>query len=297
VIIVDDVQITEVEAKNILNTYQKIDSWFGIKCCINIYRGCQHACVYCDTRSECYGIIDLNKITVKINAPELLKQSLKRKREKHTIGFGSMNDPYMPIEKKYGLTRQCLEVISTNKFPIHIITKSNLILRDIKLIKEISKIYSAVSFTITTADDELASIIEPHAPSPSQRFEAMSILSIAGIYTGVTLMPVLPFIEDTEENITSIIDKAKDAGASYIISSMGMTLRDKQREYYYNFLDQYDPDIKEKYVSKFTKYYHVSSPNYKNLKKVLANRCSYHGLPMKMKSYYQVCTEKQLELF
>jgi len=168
--------IEEIQAKSILSRI-KNDSYFGLSYNMNLYRGCQHACIYCDSRSTCYQLGDLSHIRYKGNAIELLNKELYRKRLKGTIGFGSMNDPYMPVERKMQLTRKALEVVKQYRFPVHIITKSNLVTRDIDYLKQISKIYAAISFTITTVDDELARIIEPNAPLPSKRFEALKLLS------------------------------------------------------------------------------------------------------------------------
>jgi DNA repair photolyase len=171
----------EIQAKSILSKV-KNDSFFGLTYNMNLYRGCQHACIYCDSRSVCYQLGELSHIRYKGNAIELLKKELSKKKLKGTIGFGSMNDPYMPVESKMQLTRQALEVVSQHRFPVHIITKSNLVTRDIDLLSKISKVYAAISFTITTADDDLARIIEPNAPSPSSRFEALRLLSENNIY-------------------------------------------------------------------------------------------------------------------
>ena len=183
-------KITEITAKTILNHVKQPDTWFGLKYNMNLYRGCQHQCIYCDSRSECYRIEDFSRIEVKINALELLEDTLPRKRMIGTIGFGSMNDPYMPIEKKYRLTGGALEIINHHGFPVHILTKSDLVLRDLETLKNISQVYAAVSFTITTADDQLARIIEPGAPPPSARFNAIKELAEEGILTGLTMMPI-----------------------------------------------------------------------------------------------------------
>jgi DNA repair photolyase len=209
--------IRKIQAKTVLSKVKGNDNWFGLTYNMNLYRGCQHACIYCDSRSTCYQLGDLSDIRYKENAIEILTKELRSKKVRGTIGFGSMNDPYMPVERKMGLTRNALKVVSYYKFPVHIITKSNLVIRDIDLLKEISKIYAAISFTITTADDELAKKIEPAAPSPSERFEAIRELNKKGIYAGITLMPVLPYINDTEQHIQLLMDKAIESGAKYII--------------------------------------------------------------------------------
>ena len=260
--------VTEITAKTILNHVKQPDTWFGLKYNMNLYRGCQHQCIYCDSRSECYRLGDLADIRVKVNALELLDDALPRKRVRGTIGFGSMNDLYMPIEKEYRLTRGALEIIRGHQFPVHILTKSDLVLRDIDVISEINHIYAAVSFTITTADDDLASKIEPGAPLPSARYKAMRVLADAGILTGVTMMPILPFLEDDPENIRQIVQKAADSGASYIIPAFGMTLRPGSREYYYQKLELLFPGVKEKYIQAFGDSYQCSAPNWRQLDKV-----------------------------
>ena len=237
-----------ITAKTILSSVKPgIDSWFGLRYNMNLYRGCQHGCIYCDSRSNCYQLGDLSDIRIKENALLLLEKELKSKRERGTIGFGSMNDPYMPVEKSEELTRRALQLVRRYRFPVHIITKSNLVVRDIDLLKEIGRIYAAISLTITTTDDNLSKLIEPNSPISSQRFEALRQLSEAGIYAGITLMPVLPFITDEQENLLDIVYKAKENGAKYILASVGMTLREGQREYYYEQLDKHFPGLKEKY--------------------------------------------------
>jgi len=257
--------IEEIKTKTILNHVKQPDPWFGLKYNMNLYRGCQHQCIYCDSRSDCYRIEDFSKIQVKINALDLLEDVLPRKRVRGTIGFGSMNDPYMPVEREYRLTGKSLEIILVNEFPVHILTKSDLVIRDIELLTEISNVYAAVSFTITTADDELARKLEPGAPLPSQRFQAMRKLAKAGILTGVTMMPILPFLEDSEENIAKIISCSQESGATYIIPGFGVTLRPGSREYYYQKLDQHFPGIKEKYIKQYGNQYQCNIPNWQKM--------------------------------
>ena len=265
---------TEIAAKTILNHVKQPDPWFGLKYNMNLYRGCQHQCIYCDSRSECYRLGDLAEIRVKMNALELLEDTLPRKRVRGTIGFGSMNDPYMPIEKEYCLTKGALEIIKDQHFPVHILTKSDLILRDLDILSEISQVYAAVSFTITTADDDLASKVEPGAPLPSMRYKAMRELADAGILTGVTMMPILPFLEDDPENIHRVEVAANAFGASYIIPAFGMTLRPGSRDYYYHKLDQLFPGVTEKYIQAFGDSYQCSSPNWRKLKDVFQEEIS-----------------------
>jgi DNA repair photolyase len=271
--------IKEITAKTILNHVKQPETWFGLKYNMNLYRGCQHRCIYCDSRSLCYGIDGFDKeIVVKVNAVDLLRDALPRKRVVGTIGTGSMNDPYMPLEKQVNLTGRALEVIAENRFPVHIITKSDLVLKDIETLVEINKVYAAVSFTVTAADDDLSKKVEPGAPRSSQRFEAMRALAERGILTGVILMPVLPFIEDNEENITAILEKAKQSGASYIIPSLGMTLRDRQRSYYYDKLDQHFPEVKAQYIKAFGGNYFAQANHSKQLTRIIEELCTQYKI-------------------
>lgn len=286
--------IKEVQAKRILNRSKHPSGWFGVVYGMNIYRGCQHSCIYCDSRSECYRIENFDDIIVKINAPELLEKELRNKRKKWTVGTGAMSDPYMPIEKKYELTKQCLEIVEKYKFPLQITTKSNLILRDIKLLKNINKIYTCVAITVTTADDELAKKIEPNSPLPSERLKALGILSSIGIKAGITMMPILPYIEDNKENIAEIVDKAKEYGAKFIIPSFGVTLRDKQRVYYYKELDRNFPGLRQKYEKKYKNYYSCFCNNYNELKQIFYEKCNKYNIETKMPSYAKENTKEQL---
>lgn len=274
--------IKEIYSKTILNHVKQPDIWFGLKYNMNLYRGCQHQCIYCDSRSTCYRIENFADIHVKVNALALLQDALPRKRVRGTIGFGSMNDPYMPIEKKYNLTGQALEIIAQHRFPVHILTKSDLVLRDIDVLREINKIYAAVSFTVTTADDDLASKLEPGAPLPSARYQAMRTLAEAGITTGVTMMPILPFLEDTEENISQLVTQAHESGASYILPSFGMTLREGSRDYYYDKLDQLFPGLTEKYIKRYGSSYQCGAPNWRQINDLFQRLCYQYKIAVKM---------------
>jgi len=277
--------IKEITAKTILNYVKQPDTWFGLRYNLNLYRGCQHQCIYCDSRSDCYQIENFADILVKVNAIEILQDELPRKRKKGTIGFGSMNDPYMPIEKERELTRKALEVIKKNSFPVHILTKSTLVLRDIDILRKIAKQYAAVSFTITTADDELCKKLEPGAPVASERFSAIKELSDKGIYTGVMMMPILPFIEDTKENVEALVSQAAVSGASYILPWFGMSLRSRQREYFYAKLDKLFPGIRRKYEIRYGEQYQCAVPNAQELYKLFDELCKKYGITKKMKVY------------
>lgn len=262
---------------------------------MNLYRGCQHQCIYCDSRSLCYRIEDFSEILVKSNALELLQSELGRLRIRGTIGTGSMNDPYMPLEREYKLTAGALELIAQYRFPVHIITKSDLVVRDIDVLVEIARVYAAVSFTITTADDHLGKILEPGAPPVSRRLQAMNQLAEAGILTGVIMMPVLPFIEDNEENIANIVSLAVANGASYIIASFGMTLRDRQRAYYYDKLDFHFPGLRQKYEYRFSNQYYAPAGNAPALATYLETLCNQYGITRRIPQYSpKVATQLEL---
>jgi DNA repair photolyase len=255
------------------------DDWFGLTYGFNIYRGCQHQCIYCDSRSECYRIDNFNDVLVKVNAPDLLRSELKRKRLKGTIGTGSMSDPYTFVERDYRLTRRALEVIAEAGFPLHLLTKSELVTRDADVLVEIQRKTMAVAaFTLTTTDDDLAGKIEPGAAPPSRRLKALEQLSKQGIRTGVALMPVLPYLEDNVENLMTIARRAKDAGAEYLLPAVGMTLRDRQRLYFYERLDELFPDLRAHYEKTFGERYDVRPANWKELDKVLREECLRLGL-------------------
>jgi DNA repair photolyase len=277
--------IREITAKTLLTSVKQPDPWFGLKYNFNLYRGCQHQCIYCDSRSECYQIENFADILVKANAIELLEDELRRKRVKGTIGTGSMNDPYMPVESTRKLTGRALEVIAAHSFPVHIITKGTLVLRDLSTLKDISRTYAAVSFTITTASDDLGKQLEPGAPKVSERFAALEKLSAAGILTGITLMPVLPFLTDDEPNLRGIVAQAAASGAKYILAAFGVTLRDRQREYFYRKLEGHFPGVRENYQRAFGNRYSAPAQNAKRLEALFNELCATHQIATRMPFY------------
>jgi len=288
--------IKEIQAKVLLSHVKQPDTWFGLKYNMNLYRGCQHQCIYCDSRSECYRLENFNDILIKANAIELLEKELASKRVKGTIGTGSMNDPYMPLEKELNLTGRALQVIARFRFPVHIITKSDLVLKDLDTLGEINRRYAAVSFTIATADDGLGNKLEPGAPLVSERLKAMRVLANQGINTGITMMPILPFIEDNEENITQIVQKAHEHGAMYIIPSLGMSLRDRQRAYYYQQLDKLFPDVRKRYEKRFGERYHCPANGAERLAGIFKKLCCEYGIATQIKRY-EPESARQLNLF
>jgi len=288
----------EITVKGILNTVRGADEWFGLQYNLNLYRGCEHQCIYCDTRSRCYQIENFNKeVLVKINALELLEDALPRKRQIGLIGFGSMNDPYTPAEKRYRLTRGALEIVAKYRFPVHIITKSDMVLQDLAALQEINQVKARVSFTLTTTDDSLAEKLEPGAPSPSRRLAAMQALSKHGIETGMVMMPILPFIEDSRENITRIVQAAAEHGADYIIPAFGMTMREGQREHFYLRLDEHFPGLREQYEAAFGGSYHCPARNSEGLAGLFYDLCKNYGLKTRVSTYPPKDPHEQMALF
>lgn len=290
--------IREMRAKTLLAHVKQPDTWFGLRYNLNLYRGCQHQCIYCDSRSACYQIENFADVLVKVNALDLLRDEIARKRNKGTVGFGSMSDSYGPVERKYRLTRGALEVLAEFGFPAHIITKSALAVRDIDALQAVhDRTFALVSFSITTADDDLARIIEPGAARPSERFAAMQALRKAGIRSGVVLMPVLPFLEDNAANITQIVTQAAEHGAEFVLPAFGMTLRDRQRIYYYHKLDRHFPGVRAQYETAFGGQYHASARGAKQLSKLCAELCERHGLAQQVPRWTPPPMPEQLALF
>ena len=248
---------------------------------MNIYRGCEHGCIYCDSRSRCYNMNHaFEDIEVKINAPELLEQALKHKRKRCMIGTGSMSDPYMPLEKELKLTRKCLEIADKYNFGFTLITKSDLVLRDLDLLKKINeKTKCVVQMTITTFDDELCRILEPNVCVTSIRIEVLNILHENNIPTIVWMTPILPFINDNEENVMNILKACKKANVYGIMTfGIGLTLREGDREYYYEKLDSYFPGLKNRYIRKYGNSYELKVPDEERLYKLLTSYCTANNI-------------------
>ena len=275
----------EIQAKTLLSTIKGEDPVFGARYNLNLYRGCEHQCIYCDSRSECYGIENFRDVLVKVNAIDLLQKELASKRIKGTVSFGSMSDPYTRAELKYGLTHAALEVLARMGFPAHLNTKSTLIERDIDLLAEVNRVHCSVCFSITTTDDDLARKVEPGAPSSSERFAAMRALAQRGIPVGVSMMPILPFLEDQPGNIAAIVEQTAAHGGTFIVPWLGMSLRDRQREYYYEQLERLFPGLKEKYVRQYGEKYGAATPNAALLGKVFAEACAKYGIATRVKRY------------
>ena len=273
-----------VEAKGILSSNNGM----------NIYRGCTHGCIYCDSRSKCYGLThEFEDIEVKINAPQLLEKALKSKRKKCMIGTGAMCDPYLHIEENLKLTRKCLELIDQYEYGVAVQTKSTRVLRDMDLLKSINdKTKAVVQMTMTTYDETLCKILEPNVSTTKERFETLLQFKEAGIPTVVWLTPILPFINDTEENIREILEYCVEAGVKGIICfGMGVTLRDGDREYFYKALDKHFPGIKNKYIRTYGNAYDIPSPNNEKLLEIFKEVCVKNGMIYQIKECFQYLHE------
>lgn len=290
-----------IPAKTIV-TRNKSTAWFGEDYNMNIYKGCCHGCIYCDSRSDCYHVDNFDQVRVKENAMLIIRDELRRKVKTGVVATGAMSDPYNPYEKELCLTRHALELIDAFGFGSSICTKSPLVTRDIDILQEIKEHSpTIVKMTITTADDILCKKIEPHVAPSSERFKAIKELSGAGIYCGLLLMPVLPFINDQKENILEIVAKAKESGAQFIYPAFGVTLRSNQRAYFYEKLDEQFLGIKDKYISRYGERYSCGSPNAKNLYHIFAEICQKENLIYSMqdiiKAYKRGYEYTQLSLF
>ena len=281
-----------VKAKGILSLHNGM----------NIYRGCQHGCIYCDARSSCYQMNHVfEDIEVKENAIALLETALKTKRKPCVIGTGAMTDPYMPLERTLQMTRQSLEMIEKYGFGATVLTKSDLILRDLDLFQRIHRKAKAVAqITLTTLDDDLSRLIEPNVCPTSRRVEVLKEFQRAGIPTVVWFCPVLPFLTDTEENILTILDACRETGVKGIIwYGPGVTLRDGDREYFYANLDRKFPGLKEAYIRRYGNSYECPSPNGAVLNRLFHETCETYGIwhdNDRVYAYLHTLEEKELQM-
>ena len=272
-----------IKTKSILSRVGYGDDWFGIDYNMNLYRGCPHGCIYCDSRSECYGIENYGVPRGKEDALVILERELAAKRKKGIAGLGSMSDTYNPLEKEYEQTRGALKLLLKYGFGVAIDTKSDLILRDTDLLRQISERNGAIiKITVTTPHDELSRIIEPHVCVSSKRLAAIRELNENGIFAGILLTPILPFITDKEEDIRLLVKKAAGHGTRFIYTQMSMTLRDRQRDYYYQKLDEQFPGLKEKYQRRYGSSYGCLVPDHKHLYQAFTEECERYGILYKM---------------
>lgn len=287
--------------------YAKVKGILSAKNGMNLYRGCTHGCIYCDSRSDCYHMNhSFEDVEVKENAVELLENALLHKRKKCMIGCGSMTDPYIPIEMKLENVRKSLFLALQNGFGFTLITKSNLILRDLDLLERINKkTKCVVQMTLTTYDEDLCRKLEPNVCTTKERFDVLMKLRERGIPTVVWLCPILPFINDTIENISGILDYCIEAEVYGIICfGMGVTLRDGNREYFYKQLDKSFPGMKEKYMKTYGMQYSLNSPNQRELMEFFRQKCRQHGIMYDNSQIFEYLsrfeekqTHRQLSLF
>lgn len=292
-----------IPAKTIV-TRNRDTSWFGSDYTMNLYRGCNHGCIYCDSRSSCYGVEDFEHVKAKENALLIVRDDLRRKVKKGVVGTGAMCDPYNPYEKEMELTRHSLELLAAFGFGVSVLTKSTGILRDLSLYQMIAEQSPVICMlTITTCDDSLAKKLEPGAPPSSRRFAAVRELSESGLFSGIVMTPVLPFLEDTRENVRGMVELAKEAKARFIYPMFGVTLRDRQRAYFYRQLELLFPGEKlgEQYADRYGGRYVCNSPNARSLYGLLAGECAKAGILYRMPdiihSYKKKYQYDQLTLF
>jgi DNA repair photolyase len=291
-----------IPAKTILQKSTYGADWFGIDYNMNLYNGCCHGCIYCDSRSDCYQVENFDTVRAKKDELQILEKELQTKRKKGVIGIGAMSDTYNPFEKRYEITRKALKLINRDGFGVSLETKSDLIVRDIDIFKEITRLQNVIlKFTITASDDNLSKIIEPNVCCCSERLKAMKQLSDNGLFAGVLLSPIIPFITDTEENIRQIVRLSYENGAKFVWSMGGVTLRGNQRTYFYNQLDKHFNGLKDKYLKTFGNNYICNSMN-KNIAVVFKEECNKYGLLYKMQDIIETYKKidkksEQLNLF
>lgn len=292
-----------IPAKTIV-TRNKDTSWFGSDYNMNLYKGCCHGCIYCDSRSSCYGVEEFDRVRAKADALRIVRDDLRRKVKKGVVGSGAMSDPYNPFERELELTRHSLELIDAFGFGVSMLTKSSLITRDIPLYQMIAE-HSPVNcmVTVTTADDGLSAKIEPGVLVSSQRFGVVEQLTEAGLFAGVVMTPVLPFLEDSAANVREMVKRTAAAGGRFLYPLFGVTLRDNQRTYYYEALDRLFPDsgIREKYEKRYGQRYYCASPGSRRLYGILEEECRKYGILWRMPdiihAYKKNYQYEQLSLF
>lgn len=292
-----------IKAKTILSSYKMQTQWFGTEYNINLYRGCSHGCIYCDSRSSCYHVDDFDRIRPKEGALDILEKELGSRRRKGVIAMGAMSDPYNPLEESLNLTGGALNLIDRSRFGLGLATKSNLVVRDIPLFQRISSHSPLLlKMTVTTMDESLASKIEPWVSRPIERIEALAELNSAGLFAGILLMPVLPFLEDNAENILAVIEAGHQAGVPFIYAGFGVTLRDNQRDWYYDQLDKHFPGMSFQYKRFFNDSYGCALPKVEALEALFQRECEARGILYKMDDIIRAYRkdydkESQLDLF
>ena len=288
-------------AKSILAS-RPSPEWFGTDYNMNLYRGCCHGCIYCDSRSDCYGNTEFDTVKAKADAIATLRGELRRRKQPGVVATGSMSDPYNPHEARELLTRQALLLLAEHGFGVAIATKSDLVTRDIDVLQRIAaRAPVIVKVTITAADDALCAKIEPRVAPTSRRLEALRTLSNAGIFCGVLMMPVLPFVTDAPENLRAIVAQVAQAGARFLYPGLGVTTRDGQRAHYYAALDRLFPGVKERHARAYGTAYHCPARDADALWAMVSAACAEHGLLCRMEeivaAYKAPYAREQLTMF
>ncbi|MBU4444642.1 radical SAM protein [bacterium] len=289
----DVVTIREINAKSILRKHKRIDSWFLSRYGMNLYRGCTHNCVYCDGRAEGYYVDgDFGtEVAGKVNAIEILRRELDpaRRRKPLKKGFmmigGGVGDSYQPIEKQYRISRKALELIAEYQFPVHILTKSTLVKRDIDVLKAINeKNRAIVSFSFSSVDDDISALFEPGVPPPSERLETIKFFKQEGIACGMYLVPVIPFITDKPRLMEDAVRRARDTGVDFINFS-GMTLKDgRQKDYFMQTITEHYPDLTSSYrkIYKSDKWGQASGEYYQSIHQTFSTIIDQYKIPSRM---------------
>lgn len=287
--------------------YKEVKGILSAQNGMNLYRGCTHGCIYCDSRSKCYNMDhDFEDVEIKSNAALLLEEALKKKRKKCMIGTGSMSDSYIHLEEELGHSRKCIEIIEKYGFGLSIQTKSDRILRDLDLLKKINeKTKCVVQMTLTTYDEKLCKILEPNVCTTHRRFEVLKVMKDNGIPTVVWLDPILPFINDTKENLLGILNYCIEAKVHGILCfGMGLTLREGNREYFYKKLDEHFPGLKDKYHKKYGYSYQINSDNNAKLMVLFKDICIKNNIEYRVDKVFSYLHEfedksdnKQISLF
>ena len=273
----------EIQVKSLMQSCGDGSGWFGHNWNINLYRGCCHGCIYCDSRSSCYQVHEFDRVRCKKDALRILDEELRAKKKKGVVGLGAMSDPYNPFEREKRLTRGALELIKKHGFGVSIATKSDLVTRDTDLLNDIAQQRPALAkITITAASDDLSRRVEGNVCPSSARFAAIEKLSKAGVFAGVLMLPILPFIEDNEENILGIVRRAKDSGARFIYTTMDVTLRGNQRQWFYERLDERFPGVRRQYERTYGEAYACAPPRARELYAAFAEACDQAGIPHEM---------------
>lgn len=291
-----------IKAKTILQKVRYDGAqWFGIDYNMNLYKGCTHGCIYCDSRSECYRIDNFDEVRVKFDALAILNRELRSRRSKGVVGIGAMSDTYNPFERELEVTRGALELIEQYGFGVSVDTKATLVTRDIDILKRIADQHSAiVKLTITTTDDDLARIIEPGAPSPTERLAALRKLADAGLFCGVLFTPLLPYVTDDDATIEAMVKAASRAGARFIYTIGGVTMREGQKEHFLDRLSRVSPELPDKYRREFGDRYMCNSPRKREALSLFRAQCKEAGLLYRMPDIIDAYKKKepsQLGLF